>query len=50
MIVDQKLEKEQFFYLYISTTWILNRNPDNPVEGYLARLFEVQITCQLRKS
>jgi len=30
MIVDQKLA----------------RKPDNPIEGYLARSFEVQISCQ----
>jgi len=35
MIIDQKL-----------TIWILNRKQDNPIEGYLARGFEVQILCQ----
>jgi hypothetical protein len=37
MIVEQKLAKKQFFYLYISTIWILNRQPDNSLAGYLAR-------------
>jgi len=41
MIVDQKLAKKQFFKLYISTIWILNKKPDNPLEGYLTRRFEV---------
>jgi len=29
-----------------STIWILNRKPHNPLEGYLAICFEVQISCQ----
>jgi len=29
--------------MYISTIWILNRKSDNPIEGYFARYFEVQL-------
>jgi len=39
MIVNQKLAKKTIFYLYISRIWILNRKPDNPIEGYLPRRF-----------
>ena len=48
MIITQKLTKKQFFYLYISTIYILYRKLDNPIETYLARRFEVQISCQNR--
>ena len=33
MIVDQKLASKQFFQLYISTIWILNRKPDSPLKA-----------------
>jgi len=62
MIVYQKIAQKTIFltvYLKLpaascaecarfcgSTIWILNRKPDNPLEGYLARRFEVQISCQ----
>ena len=34
MIVDQKISKKMVFL------------PDNPIEGYLARRFEVRTACQ----
>jgi ribosomal protein S17E len=41
--------------LYISTIRILNKKPDNPIAGYLARLFEYRYlaiieSCQRNES
>jgi hypothetical protein len=33
------------FYLSLFTFALFRRKPDNPLEGYLAKHFEVQIPC-----
>ena len=49
MIVDQKLVKTSFSNC-IFQIWILNRKPDNPIEDYLARHFEVWFFLKNYKS